>query len=446
MSDGLPHRPHMKKSKEKKKPIQEQPSMNAEKNSKIQYSSELENSDDDNSGVDDKGMERLMVALGEDGLDDIAQSMLKALDEQGDDEEVSNESEAESLDGEEAEESDEDQNEGPDADSDSEDEDEDAEYVPKVKLRAEFGSEDDEDGDNGDDDDETDGENNVRPGRAVLTKESKKGTHHDENDEALIELDKVSDVDEDAIPRQKLVVNDKHALDRILDDIRLDKSLSWTETLSTTYPQTHEVDVSNDLDRELSFYKQALHCAEAARKLAAEHSLPFTRPSDFFAEMVKSDAHMERIRQRLLDETAQIKRGEDKRKEREGKKFGKQVQLEKIKERERSKKDMDEKIKSLKRKRKGGTLNDGPDDDFDVALEEAVEGHPRKKPRMPRNRRNEKYGFGGKGSVGWRSKQNTNESTDQFVSRKPGKNGKGGAKKPAPKRPGKARRMANRKK
>lgn len=65
--------------------------------------------------------------------------------------------------------------------------------------------------------------------------------------------------------------------------------------------------------------------------------------------MVKSDAHMERIRQRLLDESATIKRSELKRKEREGKKFGKQVQLEKIKERERSKKDMEERLKGLKR-------------------------------------------------------------------------------------------------
>lgn len=96
-------------------------------------------------------------------------------------------------------------------------------------------------------------------------------------------------------------------------------------------------------------YKQALHCAQEAKNLAAKHNLPFTRPSDYFAEMVKSDAHMERIRQRLLDESATIKRSEEKRKEREGKKFGKQVQMEKLKERERSKKDMEERLKGLKR-------------------------------------------------------------------------------------------------
>ena len=96
-------------------------------------------------------------------------------------------------------------------------------------------------------------------------------------------------------------------------------------------------------------YKQALHGANAARSLAAVHKLPFTRPTDYFAEMVKSDSHMERIRQRLLDEKASIKKSEDARREREGKKFGKQVQVEKLKERERSKKEMEERIKGLKR-------------------------------------------------------------------------------------------------
>lgn len=65
--------------------------------------------------------------------------------------------------------------------------------------------------------------------------------------------------------------------------------------------------------------------------------------------MVKNDAHMERIRQRLLDESAGLKRAEEKRKEREGKKFGKQVQLEKIKERQQGKKEMEERLKGLKR-------------------------------------------------------------------------------------------------
>jgi rRNA-processing protein EBP2 len=62
--------------------------------------------------------------------------------------------------------------------------------------------------------------------------------------------------------------------------------------------------------------------------------------------MIKSDAHMERIRQRLLNESASVKKSEDKR---ECKKFGKQVQIEKLKEREKSKKDIEERLKNFKR-------------------------------------------------------------------------------------------------
>jgi rRNA-processing protein EBP2 len=99
-------------------------------------------------------------------------------------------------------------------------------------------------------------------------------------------------------------------------------------------------------------YKQALHSAQAAKALAAKHNLPFTRPSDYFAENVKSDSHMERIRVRLLNEKTGIAQSEQKRREREGKKFGKQVQLEKQKERERDKKDMEERLKGLKRSKR----------------------------------------------------------------------------------------------
>ena len=58
---------------------------------------------------------------------------------------------------------------------------------------------------------------------------------------------------------------------------------------------------------------------------------------------------MERIRQRLLDETANIKKSEEAKRQREGKKFGKQVQQEKLKERVQTKKEMEERIKGLKR-------------------------------------------------------------------------------------------------
>lgn len=49
-------------------------------------------------------------------------------------------------------------------------------------------------------------------------------------------------------------------------------------------------------------YKIALGCIPQARKLASKHDIPFTRPGDYYAEMVKSDEHMERVRTKLVEE------------------------------------------------------------------------------------------------------------------------------------------------
>jgi hypothetical protein len=96
-------------------------------------------------------------------------------------------------------------------------------------------------------------------------------------------------------------------------------------------------------------YKLSIWAAREASKLFARANLPFTRPNDYYAEMLKSDEHMEKIRQKLLDDSANIKASEQAKKQRHLKKFGKQVQVEKQKEREKSKKDMNDKVKSFRK-------------------------------------------------------------------------------------------------
>lgn len=108
-------------------------------------------------------------------------------------------------------------------------------------------------------------------------------------------------------------------------------------------------DVSDDLARELAFYSQALSAATQARKLLKKEGVAFSRPKDYFAEMVKPDEHMEKIKRKLIDEAAGKKAAADARKQRDLKKFGKQVQVAKLQEREKEKKGVLEKIKVLKR-------------------------------------------------------------------------------------------------
>ncbi|KAG2337414.1 eukaryotic rRNA processing [Suillus weaverae] len=324
-----------------------------------------------------------------------------------------------------------------------------------MELLGENGFDDLDDLDEGSDGDSEEGEE--VEDEENMEKGSEVDSDGSEDEEEEVALDDLEDghIDEDVVPKQKVEIDNIVALRRIRETIQLDSSLPWTDTLVISYPQVVEADVDDDLNRELAFYKQALHAANTARTLAASHSLPFTRPSDYFAEMVKSDAHMERLRSRLLDERAGIKKSEEKRREREGKKFGKQVQMEKLKERERSKKDMEERLKGLKRKRKGALENaeaDGADGDaFDIAVEDAIADRPAKHAKGPggkkmaRNARDQKFGFGGQGR---RSKQNTKASTDNFDSApgrrgghgpKAGRGGAGGSK-----RPGKSKRVASR--
>lgn len=250
----------------------------------------------------------------------------------------------------------------------------------------------------------------------------------------------------------------------------------WTTTsiakLHCTYLTPHPRSFQLTTDPSTTSYKQALYCANEARSLAAKHKFPFSRPSDYFAEMVKSDSHMERIRHRLLNETAAIKTAEDKRKQREGKKYGKQVQTEKLKEREKSKKDMEEKLKGLKRsewllcflfstftddlsaERKDMLTTDGEGgetngEEFDVAVENAISDKPNKRPKISRDSRDKKFGFGPGKTAGRRSKQNTRESTDSFVGggggKDKGKRQSAGGKKTT-QRLGKSKRMNSRRK
>ncbi|KDN36834.1 Ebp2-domain-containing protein [Tilletiaria anomala UBC 951] len=265
-----------------------------------------------------------------------------------------------------------------------------------------------------------------------------------------------------ATKRNRVRTNNKEALQRVLAEFRLsgeDKDkLPWVETMDITWDQDvrEQVgeNVEDDLKREVVFYKQSLYAAVEARKRATAAGMPFTRPADFFAEMVKTDEHMERVRQKLLDERAGIKASEEAKKQRELKKFGKKVQVEKLLERQKRKKELADKVKGLRQRHGGG----GDDNDgFDIQLEDTLgESTSAKSPKdrrklgkgkdgrakMPRTARDAKYGFGGKKRY---SKENTAASTNDFdggPAKKRRISGTAGFRKPAAKksRPGKSKR------
>ena len=422
---------------------------------------------EDEAGISQKGLDRLMRALGPDSLGEMDMALLEQLrnedEEQGEDED---ENDDEEEDGEEEEEDVEDliDDEAEEDDVDEEEEEDSEGHIGDESKEAE--DEDDAETDN------TDGKkaSSSAPKDSLAASILRSGLVPDEEDDDDEEEEEEAehDDDEEEIPldslpssaslseqalasrHNRIRINNTEAMQRVYEDMRLDGpstsgKMPWIETMSLVYEHAtaDEVpDAQNDLDRELSFYRQSLAAAIRGRELVLAANVSFSRPNDYFAEMVKTDEHMERVRQRLLDESASIKASEDAKRQRELKKYGKKIQTEKLFERQRSKRDMQEKVNALKRKRQTGL--DMDDDEFDVQLEEALgerkaAQRTQRGPNKKRQYRDEKYGFGGKKR---HNKSNTAESTDQVgpSRRKPGQRPKGGKAK----RPGKARRAARR--
>lgn len=176
-----------------------------------------------------------------------------------------------------------------------------------------------------------------------------------EEDIALEDLEDLDDEDkEDLMPHQRLTINNTTALEAALKRISIatEKSVPFKSymSLAGAEPTSNNIpDVMDDLKRELAFYGQALEHVKQARSLLRAENVPFSRPKDYFAEMVKDDGQMEKVKARLVEEASAKKASAEARKLRDLKKFGKQVQVNKLQERQKAKKETLDKIKTLKR-------------------------------------------------------------------------------------------------
>ncbi|WZH45114.1 eukaryotic rRNA processing protein EBP2-domain-containing protein [Fusarium acuminatum] len=251
--------------------------------------------------------------------------------------------------------------------------------------------------------------------KKAAAEEDDEEEEEDEEDIPMSDLEDLDDEDkEDIIPHQRLTINNTTALLAALNRISIptDKSVPFSahqSLLSSAATAESIPDVQDDLQRELAFYSQSLEAARSARKLLRQEGVPFSRPKDYFAEMIKEDAHMEKVKAKLVEEASNKKAAQEARKMRDLKKFGKQVQVAKIQERHKAKRETLDKIKNLKRKRSesgGAGLDTKEADIFDVGVEKEMKGHNSrsgagrgqgaKAGGHKRAKKDEKYGFGGK--------------------------------------------------
>ena len=225
----------------------------------------------------------------------------------------------------------------------------------------------------------------------------------------------------------------------------------WKEGLVLASKQRTEVeDVENDLERELAFYNQALEASFAAIRRFEADGIKWRRPDDYLAEMVKSDGHMAKVKEQLVHEQTVIEEAEQRRKERENRKYSKQVAAERRKERSQQKKQAIDSVTSMRKQRAKSNF-EGEFDLDQVGLGDAKLNGKRLGERFSasgaksnkRQKRDAKYGFGGP-----KRRQKMNDSYSSAATDGPARPNRGGGPKPGggkagvAKRPGKARRAA----
>lgn len=198
-------------------------------------------------------------------------------------------------------------------------------------------------------------------------------------------------------------VNNKVGLLAKLHELKQD--IPWIERLDfTTKPIT--VDASDDLKREAEFYANSLHGVHSAILQLDQARIPYVRPGDFFAEMIKPDSQMRKIKDSLLKERLRMQTVETRIKLKNNRKFSKKVMAEKLEQRaeERKKGTADF-------KKKNGNIHDemkierSMHGTIDAALKQSQQGKSKK-----REFADKKYGFGGKKK---RVKANTAESAGE---------------------------------
>ncbi|CCH43513.1 Midasin [Wickerhamomyces ciferrii] len=280
------------------------------------------------------------------------------------------------------------------------------EYLLDLEKLARSDSESDDESDDEEEDEDEEKEDNKEESKDDEDDEDEEDEDEDEEDEDEEDIplsDVEVDSDADIVPHSKLTINNVGALKNALTRIQLPwEKHSFQQHQSLTSKENVEPqikDIYDDTEREVAFYKQALSTALEGRSKLLKLKIPFSRPLDYFAEMIKSDEHMDRLKSKLVKEASEKKASVEARRQRELKKFGKQVQNATLQERQKQKRETLDKIKGLKRKRQDNEISTN---DFNVAIEEATadkderkERNKRTKPNAKRAAKDQKYGSGG---------------------------------------------------
>lgn len=207
-------------------------------------------------------------------------------------------------------------------------------------------------------------------------------------------------------------------------EIRRAKQLQGNKKLPQFEPS--EDPVLNEFRRETMFHRQAQGAVMEGIAKLKKLGIPTTRPDDYFAEMAKSDEHMQKVRDNLMKKQAITQRSEKVRQLRQQKKVAKQMQVEATLKKHAEKRKMLEEVKKYRK---------GIRQDLDF-LDDKRKQQPGKRPhnmnpkaQLKTKIKADKYGFGGKKRKSkWNTKSSSADVSEYRRPEKPGRKGKNAKK------------------
>jgi len=110
------------------------------------------------------------------------------------------------------------------------------------------------------------------------------------------------------------------------------------------------LNVHDDIKREIAFYNMTRENVMKGMQILVQAKIPISRPDDFFAEMLKTDEHMGKVKSRLLQQQQKVQTFEEKKSRMDNKRFHKAIKAYKQTERHQEKKQNFQKIDQLKKK------------------------------------------------------------------------------------------------
>lgn len=154
-------------------------------------------------------------------------------------------------------------------------------------------------------------------------------------------------------------VEDNIKLTQLVNSLKTDEP--WIQTMAhTSLEDLKIVDWDNAIEREMSFYEDTLKSVTLSMPKLEKMGIPTVRPNDYFAEMVKSDEHMSKIKNRLLKNKEIIRSRIQKRKDSEYKSKSKVLQAEAIKQKIQKRKEVIEAVEQWKK------MNKNSNSTFDI--------------------------------------------------------------------------------